>query len=153
MIRLYANATQTKAIKSAAAFLVVTFPVDIGCGVALGGLKVVPAKKIDTLRTISTGRRWNSRERVVAQNAKKFCKDLAKLGVECVATSIGDNSRYGGGYINAKAIKVHPVKADGSVGDGITLVRIGRDFYTPVYANRWVKDYAIAHGGNIHKVW
>ena len=26
------------------------------------------------------------------------------------------------------------------------------DFYAPVYANRWVKDYAIAHGGNIHKI-
>lgn len=73
MIRLYANATQTKAIKSATVFLVVTFPVDIGCGVALGGLKVVPAKKIDTLRTIATGRRWNSRERVVAQSLAGTC--------------------------------------------------------------------------------
>lgn len=152
MFRLYANAAQTEAIKSAAMFLVVVHR-DTGYGVSPVDLKVVPATKIDTLRTIPTGRRWNSRERVVAQNAKKFCKDLAKLGVECVANSIGDNSRYGGGYINAKAIKVHPVKADGSVGEGITLVRIGRDFYTPVYANRWVKDYAIAHGGNIHKVW
>lgn len=152
MFRLYANAAQTEAIKSAALFLVVVRR-DTGYGVSPVDLKVVPATKIDTLRTIPTGRRWNSRERVVAQNAKKFCKELAKLGVDGVATSIGDNSRYGGGYISAKAIKVHPVKADGSVGEGITLVRIGRDFYAPVYANRWVKDYAIAHGGNIHKVW
>jgi len=153
MLKIHANAAQTSAIKNAVAFLVATYPVDTGIGVALRGLKVVPATKIDTLRTISAERRWYSRERVVAQNAKKFCKDLAKLGVESTAPFIGDNSRYGGGYLQAKAIKVHPVKKDGSVGEGITLVRIGKDFYAPVYANRWVKAYAIAHGGNIHKSW
>lgn len=152
MIGIYANAAQTEAITGAVAFLVEVCR-DTRYGVAIGDLKVVPATKIDTLKTIATGRSWNSRERVVAQNAKKFCKDLAKLGVGGVAASIGDNSRYGGGYLSAKAIKVHPVKKDGSVGEGITLVRIGGDLYTPVYANRWVKDYAIGHGGNIHKVW
>lgn len=153
MFKIHANAAQMNAIKSAAMFLVVVRR-DTGYGVSPVDLKVVPATKIDTLRIIPTGRRWTSRERVVAQNAKKFCKELAKLGVDGVATSIGDNSRYGGGgYISAKAVKIHPVKKDGSVGEGITLVRIGGDFYAPVYANRWVKDYAIAHGGNIHKVW
>lgn len=151
MLKIHANAAQTEAIKSAALFLVVVRR-DTGYGVSPVDLKVVPATKIDTLRTIPTGRRWNSRESVVAQNAKKFCKDLARLGVDGNATSIGDNSRYGGGYISAKAIKIHPVKKDGSVGEGITLVRIGGDLYTPVYANRWVKDYAIGHGGDIHKV-
>jgi hypothetical protein len=152
MLKIHANAAQTEAIKSAALFLVVVRR-DTGYGVSPADLKVVPATKVDTLRTISTGRRWNSRESVVAPNAKKFCKDLAKLGVNGNATFIGDNSRYGGGYLNAPAIKIHPVAKDGSVGEGITLVRIGGDFYAPVYANRWVKDYAIAHGGNIHKVW
>lgn len=152
MFKLYANAAQAEAITGAAAFLVEVCH-DTRYGVAIGDLKVVPATKMDTLKTIPTARRWNSRERVVAQNAKKFCKDLAKLGVDGVATSIGDNSRYGGGYLQAAAIKVHPVKANGSVGEGITLIRIGGDLYTPVYANRWVKDYAIGHGGNIHKVW
>ena len=152
MIKFHVNTAQMNAIKSATAFLVVTRR-DTGFGVAPGDLKVVPAAKIDTLKTIPTARRWNSRDSVVAQNAKKFCKELAKLGVNAHATSIGDNSRYGGGYLNAPAIKIHPVKKDGSVGEGITLVRIGGDFYAPVYANRWVKDYAIAHGGNIHKVW
>lgn len=152
MFRLYANATQTEAIRSAPVFLVVTRH-DSGFGVAPGDLKVVPATKLGTLRTIPTGRCWCSRGRVVAQHARKFCKDLAKLGVDGNAVHIGDHSRYGGGYLSAKAIKIYPVKKDGSVGEGITLVRIGGDFYTPVYANRWVKDYAIKHGGNIHKVW
>lgn len=151
MFMLYANAAHTEAINSAVTFLVAVRR-DTGYGVSPVDLKVVPSTKIGTLLTIPTGRRWNSRESVVAQNAKKFCKDLAKLGVNGDATSIGDNSRYGGGYLNAPAIKVHPVKKDGSVGEGITLVRIGGDLYTPVYANRWVKDYALSHGGNIHKV-
>lgn len=151
MLKIHTNATQMKAIKGATAFLVVVRP-DTGYGVAPGDLKVVPATKIDTLRTIPTGRCWISRERVVAQGARKFCKDLVKLGVESVATFIGDASRYGGGYLSAKAVKVYPVKKDGSVGEGITLVRIGGELYAPVYANRWVKDYAIAHGGNIHRV-
>lgn len=151
MIKIHANAAQTEAIKSAAMFLVVVRR-DTGYGVSPVGLKVVPATKIDTLRTMPTGRHWNSRESVVAQNAKKFCDDLAKLGVYGNRTSIGNNSCYGGGYLNAQAIKIHPVKKDGSVGEGITLVRIDGDFYAPVYANRWVKDYAIAHGGNIHKI-
>ncbi len=152
MLRLYANAAQTEAITGASAFLVEVCR-DTRYGVAIGDLKVVPAAKINTLRTIATGRIWYSRERVVAQNATKFCKDLTTLGVDGVAASIGDNSRYGGGFLSARAIKVHPVKKDGSVGEGITLVRIGGGLYTPVYANRWVKDYAIGHGGNIHKVW
>lgn len=152
MLKIHANAAQMKAIKGAAAFLVVVRR-DTGYGVAPGDLNVVPGTKINTLPVIPTARFWNSRERVVAQNAKKFCKELAKLGVEGTATAIGDNSRYGGGYLRARAIKIHPVKKDGSVGEGITLVRIGRELYAPVYANRWVKDYAIAHGGNIHKVW
>lgn len=152
MFKLYANAAQTEAIKSASLFLVVVRR-DTGYGVSPLDLKVVPATKIDALRTIPTGRSWTSRECVVAQNAKKFCKELAKLGVEGNPTSIGDNSRYGGDYISAKAIKIHPVKKDGSVGEGITLVRIGKDFYAPVYANRWVKDYVLGHGGNIRKIW
>lgn len=146
MIRLYANAKQTEAIKGAAAFLVVVHR-DTGYGISPGDLKVVPATKIDTLRTIPTGRRWTSRVHVVAQNAKKFCKELANLGVDDGTLRI-----LGGGYISTEAIKIHPVKTDGSVGEGITLVRIGKDFYTPVYANRWVKDYAIAHGCTIHRV-
>lgn len=150
MLKIHANAAQMNAIKNAVAFLVVVRR-DTGFGVAPGDLKVVPATKIGTLATIDTSRCWNSRERVVAQNAKKFCKDLAKLGVDGIATFIRDNSRYGGGYLSAKVIKIHPVKKDGSVGEGISLVRIGGDFYAPIYANRWVKDYAIKHGGNIHK--
>jgi hypothetical protein len=152
MLKIHANTAQMNAIKGAVAFLVVVRR-DTGYGVAPGDLKIVPAAKINTLPAIPTARFWNSRERLVAQNAKKFCKELAALGVEGTATAIGDISRYGGGYLRARAIKVHPVKKDGSVGEGITLVRIGGELYAPVYANRWAKDYAIAHGGNIHKVW
>lgn len=143
MVKIHASLSSTNILLNTSRSFVVVIRRDSGFGISVHDLKVID--NLDDLLTIKTGRVWNARDRLMGNTKKDayaFAKAAAGLGIKCVAKNIADNSRYGGCFVGADAIKVHPVNANGEVGDGITLVRIGNELYTPVEANRWLKEFA-----------